>query len=75
VARKLFWPCEFAVVERYGVAEEDIVELADDAFVEEEDIPASEAIRALEILKLFEIRPEDGLEAFYRLLIKLTGDI
>jgi hypothetical protein len=53
------------VVERYGLAEEDTVEPAEDAVDGEEDpdIPVSEAIKALETLKLFEIRQEDGSEA------------
>src|SRR5439155_10732406 len=58
------------VVERYGIAEEDIVELAEDAAIgeEEPDIPVSEAIKALEILKLFEIRQEDGSEVLLQAL-------
>ena len=56
------------VVERYGLAEEDTVELAEDAVIGEEDpdISISEAIKALEILKLFEIRQEDGSEVLLR---------
>lgn len=38
-----------------------MIELADEALVEEEDIPVYEAIRALEILKLLEIQQEDSL--------------
>lgn len=56
------------VVERYGLAEEDTVELAEDAVIGEgdPDISISEAINALEILKLFEMRQEDGSEALLR---------
>jgi hypothetical protein len=59
------------VVERYGLAEEDTVEPAEDAVVkgEDPDIPVSEAIKALEILKLFEMRQEDGSEALLRALV------
>jgi hypothetical protein len=56
------------VVERYGLAEEDTVELAEDAVIGEEDpdISISEAIKALKILKLFEIRQEDRSEVLLR---------
>jgi hypothetical protein len=45
------------VVERYRIAEEDIVKPAEDVAIREEelDISISKAIKALEILKLFEI--------------------
>jgi DDE superfamily endonuclease/Tc5 transposase DNA-binding domain/Fission yeast centromere protein N-terminal domain len=58
------------VVERYALAEEDTAEPAEDAVVGEEDpdIPVSEAIKALETLKLFEMRQEDGSEALIRAL-------
>jgi hypothetical protein len=58
------------VVERYGIAEEDTIDSAEDAAIGEEelDIPVSEAIKPLEILKLFEIRQEDGSEVLLRAL-------
>ena len=58
------------VVERYRIAEEDTIEPAEDAAIgeEEPDIPISEAIKALEILKLFEIRQEDGSEVLLQAL-------
>jgi hypothetical protein len=58
------------VVERYGLAEEDTIEPAEDAVDrgEEVDIPISEAIKALETLKLFEIQQEDGSEVLLRAL-------
>ena len=58
------------VVERYGIAEEDTIDSAEDVAIGEEelDIPVSEAIKALEILKLFEIRQEDGSEVLLRAL-------
>jgi hypothetical protein len=56
------------VVERYSTGTEDIVELAGDAVIEEEDkdIPVSEVIKALETLKLFEMQQEDGSEVLLR---------
>ena len=58
------------VVERYGLAEEDTIEPAEDAVDREEevDIPISEAIKALETLQLFEMRQEDGSEVLLRVL-------
>jgi hypothetical protein len=58
------------VVERYGLAKEDTVKLAEDAVIGEEDpdISISEAIKALEILKLFEIRQEDRSEVLLRVI-------
>jgi hypothetical protein len=58
------------VVERYGLAEEDTIEPAEDAVDREEevDIPISEAIKALETLQLFEMRQEDGSEVLLQVL-------
>jgi len=58
------------VVERYRLAEEDTIKPADDAVNKEEevDIPISKAIKALETLKLFEMRQEDGSEVLLRAL-------
>ena len=56
------------VVERYGVSEDDIVDMAEDGVVQEEDISVSKAIEALETLKLFEIQQEDGSEALLHAL-------
>ena len=43
------------IVERYGVSEDDIVDIVEDGVVQEEDISVSKAIKALETLKLFKI--------------------
>jgi hypothetical protein len=56
------------VVERYGVSEDDIVDMAEDGVVQEEDISVFKAIEALETLKLFEIQQEDGSEALLHAL-------
>jgi hypothetical protein len=52
------------------MAEEDTIEPAEDTAIREEevDIPISKAIKALEILKLFEIRQEDGSEVLLQAL-------
>jgi hypothetical protein len=58
------------MVERYGFTNQDTLEPEEDAAIEEEEpiIPVSEAIEALEILKLFELRQEDGSEELLQAL-------
>jgi hypothetical protein len=59
------------VIERYGVDKDDIAEPAEEAIIEDEEeniMGVSEAIRCLERLKLFELRQEDGSQAFLRSL-------
>ena len=58
------------MVERYRFTSEDILDPDEDAAIEEEEpiIPVSGAIKALEILKLFELRQEDGSEELLQAL-------
>ena len=56
------------VVERYGLVEEDTVDEDEEVDEEEVDVPISEAIKALETLKLFEMQQEDGSEVLLRVL-------
>jgi hypothetical protein len=56
------------VIERYGIAREDTIKPAEDTTIREEepDILIFETIKVLEILKLFEIRQENGSEVLLR---------
>ena len=56
------------VVERYRLAEEDIIEVLEDLVIKELDISIFEAIKALETLKLFETKQDDRSEALIRAL-------
>jgi hypothetical protein len=56
------------LVERYGLAEQDTIKPSEDPVIKEPDIPVSEAIKALETLRLFEIKQDDGSEALIRAL-------
>ena len=53
------------LVDQYGAGDEDIIEPEEDAAVDEEDrdIPLLEAVQALETLRLFTLRREDGSES------------
>ena len=56
------------LVDQYGAGDEDIIEPEEDAAVDEEDrdIPLLEAVQALETLRLFTLRREDGSESLLR---------
>jgi hypothetical protein len=56
------------LVDQYGARDEDIIEPEEDAAIDEEDrdIPVLEALQALETLRLFTLRREDGSESLLR---------
>ena len=55
-------------MDQYGAGNEDILDLGEDAAVEEEDreISLIEAIQALETLRLYTLQREDGSETLLR---------
>ena len=55
-------------MDQYGAGNEDILDPAEDAAVEEEDrdISLIEAIQALETLRLYTLQREDGSETLLR---------
>jgi len=56
------------VVERYGLAKEDTIKASEDLAIKELDISLFEAIKALETLKLSEMKQDDRSEALIRAL-------
>jgi hypothetical protein len=57
-----------SIVDRYSVDTEDIFEELEEGDIEEEKVSITDAIKALETLKLFEIQQEDGAKLFIQAL-------
>ena len=64
-----------SVVERYSTDKEGEIEEIKDNDIEEEKVAISEAIRALETLKLYEIQQDDGDSITLQALDRLGRDI